>query len=288
MLIVWLRMSSFTSAESALIHHQIADALDEDGNALARKLSHHAPISRAECDALDKLLGLNVRTVAAGTDVVPAGSSPSEISVILSGWACRVKRGVAGSQIVAFHLPGDVCDFNALIIGATDTSVEAIDTVRVAGISRRGLRELSARFPKVSQGLWWESLMASSVQREWVANLCQRDSGQRVAHLICEIVTRLELVGLLSNGRCRFPITQSALGNACGITPEHANRTLRRLRDQNLLILADRSLTLIDRPALEQFCRFDPAYLHLNESIHRRNEAGRQTSAQVMDSFVTA
>jgi CRP-like cAMP-binding protein len=256
---------------------------ERGSSALAHKLHHHAPLTRSERDALRKLLDRNIRTIAAGATIVEAGSPPNEISVIMSGWACRVKHGSCGRQIVAVHLPGDICDFNALITGAADTSVEAIDTVRVAGISRSGLRELSASYPRVSQGFWWDSLVSASVQREWIANICQRDAQRRIAHLICEIATRLDLVGLFEDNRCPFPLTQANLGNACGITTEHANRSLRHLKALELVSIIDRWLVVPDRSALAAFCDFDPAFLHVRDHSRQLAESARELPATTID-----
>ena len=47
--------------------------------------------------------------------------------IMLEGWAIRSKPHDAGRQIVALHLPGDICDFNALLNRRADCAIEAAE-----------------------------------------------------------------------------------------------------------------------------------------------------------------
>lgn len=232
---------------------------------LVRKLSRHARVTAADAAALGKLLDLNVRLVRARTTFIELGSTQAEISVMVQGWACRYKLLPDGRrQIVAFHLPGDVCDFNALLTEAADTGTEAIGDVRVAGITKQALARLTAEHPRISQALWWESLASASVQREWLTNVCRRNALERMAHLFCELYARLEAAG--QDGQAPLPLAQVDLANACGMTSEHANRTLRSLRVAGLVSLQDRKLAIASPDGLAALAGFDPAYLHFGRS----------------------
>jgi hypothetical protein len=51
---------------------------------------------------------------------------------------------------------------------------------------------------------------------KWVASLGARDALSRVAHLLCELAARLEVVGLLEGNQFHLPFTQNDLADACG------------------------------------------------------------------------
>jgi CRP-like cAMP-binding protein len=232
--------------------------------ALGRKLSHHASFSTMERVALERWLGRDLRSVRERVALIEQGFQPSEINIVIEGWACRYRRGRNGRrQILAFYLPGDVCDFNAFVTPTMDSTIEAITRVQVSCISRSALSELSSEQPRLSQSLWWESLVTASIQREWMFNIGQRSARERIAHLICELATRMALVGIAQGKVIPFPLTQSELGDACAMTPEHTNRTLRELRDEGLVSLSNREATLIDWDRLQDVAGFDPAYLHI-------------------------
>ena len=88
---------------------------------------------------------------------------------------------------------------------------------------------------------------------------------ERISHLICELYTRLDCVGLVTDGACLFPLTQSELGEATGLTPVSVNRVLQDLRRSNLIHLHDSRLRILDLPGLQQAAMFNPNYLHLDQ-----------------------
>jgi CRP-like cAMP-binding protein len=76
------------------------------------------------------------------------------------------------------------------------------------------------------------------------------------------MVTRLGAVGLVDNYACEFPITQSELADATGLSAVHVNRSVQDLRRNGLISLKGTELQIPDWPALKAAGDFDPAYLH--------------------------
>lgn len=229
---------------------------------LGRKLSRHARLSPSEHQALARWLGRSLRTVREGVPLIERGAAPAEINIVIDGWAARYRVAPNGRrQILAFHLPGDVCEFNAFVMRTMDSTIVALTRLQVACISRTALNELTAEHPKLAQGLWWESQLASSVAREWTVSVGHRNARQRVAHLLCEMSIRLEQVGLGDGLVAALPLTQVDIGDACAMTAEHTNRTLRELWEAGLIVLARGQLTITDWAGLAALARFDRAYL---------------------------
>ncbi len=242
----------------------VVDAMSAQGSALARKLDHHVRLTSAERTALDRVLRRDLRRLDARTPLVEQGAAPTEIHVVMDGWACRQTATQAGRRrIVAFYIPGDICDFDVFLMPAMDQEIAAIGAVRIAGISRSALNELSRSQPRVSQGLWWESLMSAAVQRAWTLNVGAKAAQQRIAHLLCELYQRLSLVGMANDGRCTLPLTQADLADACALTPVHTNRALQQMRASGLVDFADSLLEIHDWPALAVLGAFDGTYLQV-------------------------
>jgi hypothetical protein len=97
------------------------------------------------------------------------------------------------------------------------------------------------------------------------ANLGLRKAKSRLAHIICEILFRLQTVGLSDGLSCYFPMRQSDLAEAAGLSTVRVNRTIQSLRSTNLLRLVDSKLTVLDSEGLAAVADFDPAYLHVLE-----------------------
>ncbi|BAM88917.1 putative transcriptional regulator, Crp/Fnr family [Bradyrhizobium oligotrophicum S58] len=183
--------------------------------------------------------------------------------MILTGWAARYKSLADGRrQIVNFVLPGDTCDAQIYLLERLDHSIAALTSISYAELDRDRFESLLAADRRLAEALWCETLSNAAIQREWTLNLGRRDAFERVAHLLCEVMARLRVVGLIDGNSCAFPITQMDLADATGLSVVHVNRTLQELRSAGLIVLRDRTLTIRDPEALMDAALFDPDYLH--------------------------
>jgi CRP-like cAMP-binding protein len=235
--------------------------------ALVAKLGHFTSLSLADKELLHRLGAERIRHFQAHTDVLREGDRPSDVSLMIAGWAYRYKLLPDGRrQIVAVLLPGDLCDYNISMMREMDHSIATITPVTVAGISQDAFEAATIGHPKIAQALWWEAIATSAIQCEWTVSLGQRNATERVAHLVCELFFRLRAVGLTDGHTCEFPITQTELADATGLTPVHVNRTLQELRSIHLIKLKNRRLTILQLDALMRLALFNANYLHLRHA----------------------
>ena len=103
-----------------------------------------------------------------------------------------------------------------------------------------------------------------TILRERVTASGRRDAYARVAHLLCEMFERLRLVGETVDHNYRLPVTQAELGDALGMTEAYANRMLRCLLAEKLIINDRRRLRIPNLDALKAAAAFDARYLHLD------------------------
>lgn len=235
--------------------------------ALVRKLETFANLDEAQRIRLDALCS-DVRPVAARVDIISDGDRPETLHLIVEGWASRYKSLANGKrQIIAFLLPGDFLDLHVNILGHMDHSVRAITRCRVAYIRSESLDELTSEDSRLSRAFWWSTLVDEATLRSWIVSLGGRDAFARVAHLLCEIHGRMSIIGLVNNNRLDLPLTQEEIADATGLTAVHTNRTLQRLRADNLIELGSRVLTVLDVGALQNVAGFDPSFLHIQRRV---------------------
>ena len=231
---------------------------------LDAKLDRFAKLSRDDRAALARATK-NVRVIEARHDLICEGDKPKYVHLVLEGWGSRYKTLPDGKrQIVSIFVPGDFCDVNVFILKQMDHSVGAISRVKVAMITPDEMNTLTDGRPRITQALWWHELVAMSIQREWTLNLGQRTAYERLAHLLIELYVRLEVVGRAADGHCDFPLTQTDLADATGLTAVHVNRTLQELRRNGLIELERKQLKILDLPRLKDAAMFNPNYLHLD------------------------
>jgi CRP-like cAMP-binding protein len=191
------------------------------------------------------------------------GERPIHVFAILEGWAMRYKMLRDGRrQIVAFLIPGDLCDPFCFLLHRQDHSIGAMTELHIGEITRDVMEEMVISRPDIAKAMWVSALVAASIQREWCVNIGKRIAFERLSHLLCELFHRLSHVGLVSGNQCALPITQYDLADATGLTAIHVNRTLQELRRLGLIELRRRQLIIPDLDRLQQVAEFDPAYLH--------------------------
>ena len=154
-------------------------------------------------------------------------------------------------------------DLQSLHLRVLDNSISTISQCRVGFITHDNLRDLCDRYPRLASAFWRETLIDASIFREWVMNIGQREAYNRMAHVLCELVTRLRAVGLVEDHSCNLPITQGEFADALGVTTVHVNRVLQAMRADGLIELSGDRLFVPDWDRLKEVGEFNPTYLHL-------------------------
>src|SRR5262245_59644940 len=126
---------------------------------LVRKLEQFTRLTEAEKQII-MAAPTRSRQVGAGQDIVADGSRPTDISLISDGFACRYKLlGDGRRQILAFVIPGDICDLRALLLRCMDYGVAALSPCRVSVIPHQKLFGMLEKHPRLNQGLWADTML---------------------------------------------------------------------------------------------------------------------------------
>jgi CRP-like cAMP-binding protein len=234
-------------------------------NPWAMKMEQYTRFSDEERCELDTLIGERQQHHGAREDIIREGDYSPDCHLVLSGLACRYKILPAGGrQIMAFLVPGDLCDAEIFILKEMDHSVGAMVPTVTALISGEKMKELLRRPGRIAEALWWGTLTDLGVLRERIIDHGRREAHERIAHLLYEMLVRYRVAGLAQDDAFEFPITQADLADAAGITPVHANRMLQKLREEKLISLENKTLTVLDPERLKAVAGFDASYLHLD------------------------
>jgi CRP-like cAMP-binding protein len=242
---------------------------------LLRRLERAQPLSTEERSIINSI-PVKVRTIEANRDVVRQGDYPTQCCFVFSGQLIR-NRITESSQrrILSFHVPGDLPDLHSLYLTRADHNITALGQAVVGFISHHSLRELLLRSPRLMEALWHETLVEASIFREWEINLSGRDATARVAHLLCEITTRLRAVDMAKNLTFALPWTQHDIGDACGLSNVHVNRVVQTLRANDVIDWRSKVMRIVQWEELSRIAGFSPEYLHLPGTI-KRNVSGAQ------------
>jgi CRP-like cAMP-binding protein len=226
-------------------------------------------LSDEERDALEQVIE-RVERLPARRTTHHRGDPVTHSTLLLSGTMCRYMDARDGyRQLVAYHIPGDFLDLHGYPLQRLDHDIATITEAEVAIVPHERLTRLTERLPHLGRLLWFSTLIDAAMHREWIFRIGRLDAIGRIAHFISETRARMEAIGRVSDeGWFDFPLTQQDLGEACGLTSVHVNRTVKRLREQGLIEWGERRVRVSDVRALARLGEFSPDYLYLSDDFH--------------------
>ena len=205
--------------------------------------------------------------VRKNTDIIIAGNRHKSIYANHDGWLFRYKILRSGCrQIVDFILPGEIFGLQACLFRSSLYSVATITDASLTAIPATTIDDVFARSPQLSKALFWSAVCEAAILGEHLTDAGRRTAYERISHLMLELFVRLSSAGLARDMSFRMPLTQELIGDALGLTTIHVNRTLRSLREDGLIAIHGKSVTIRDFDTLSLLCDFEHCYL--SGSVH--------------------
>ena len=230
---------------------------------LIAKFRSYLDINQDEREALQKL-PFRPMEFEPGALTVKDGDRPTSSQMVLSGVLGTSKVLSNGrQQIAAIHIKGDWPDLLSLHLGHMDSDLRVLTRATVAFVEHAEIRRLYRLHPRLGDVFWKFTLIEAAIFRHWVVNVGQRAAEPRLAHLLCEFVTRADQVGLKQDGGYRLALTQNDLADCTGMSTVHVNRSLQSIRARQFITWERGVLRVLDRVGLAALGDFWPDYLHL-------------------------
>jgi CRP-like cAMP-binding protein len=213
-------------------------------------------------------LRLRPKTFSPNEEIVQEGTAPNESCFVVSGFAARAQHlADGGRQLDQIHIVGDFVDLHSLHLQTMDHSVVAIGECRVAYIPHGDLVAAMRNSPKLKWLLWQLTVLDGAVARTWMACIGRRKANAALAHLVCELFTRLGRIGATANGRFTFPARQTDVADMLGMTTVHVSRTLADLRLRQLLEWSHHEVRVLNFEKLAEIADFSASYLEPGRPI---------------------
>lgn len=195
-------------------------------------------------------------------DVVVHGGHSNCVYFNHDGWLARYKILRRGSrQIVDFILPGQIFGVPACLFQHAPYSVLTITETTVSAIPFDIVDHVFERDPALADALFRSVVQEAAILGEHLIDTGRRSAYERVSHLLLELLVRLNRTPLASGMTLSIPLTQELIADALGLTAVHVNRTLRALREDKLIAMDGRSITIMDFDKLSLLSDFEKSYL---------------------------
>lgn len=225
-------------------------ALSCDGSAAIARLEALAPLGRADLALLEQASQVP-RSVPANREIVVEGEPVTQPSIILSGWACRVRHFADGRrQVLSLLLPGDLIGMCRQQRPVAATAILSATKVTMCAVP-----EPASRSP-LAQAFAISAALEEAYFLRQIARLGRLSAYERLIDWLLETQERLMFAGLADAQRLPMPLTQEMIADVLGLTSVHVNRTLRALRLDGLVEQRSGVVMLKDRARLASLVEY--------------------------------
>jgi CRP-like cAMP-binding protein len=185
-----------------------------------------------------------IRFAGRNMPLTRAGAPEPAAILIRNGFALRSCAMSDGRRaILDILVPGDAGGLDHVVLARPIEDVTAACRVGYHELSGAALRDLMDDRCVAMQVM---ALLAGARWRadRLAASIGRLDAQARFCVLLLDIYDRLRRQGLIGRPTFNLPLTQEQIADHLGLTLVHVNRTLRRLREEKL-VLVDRQVVII-------------------------------------------
>lgn len=233
------------------------------------RLTKRSSLTQEERQAILDLPGYATQ-VQSNRDFVRMGELLDHSCLVVAGYVGRFDQNANGvRQITAIHLPGDMADLHSVVQPEATSALQALSTATILRIPHDAIRAAASTYPAIAEALWRDCMVDAAVLAQWVVNVGRREAKSRIAHVLCEVATRLGVAPANGEIMFPFPVTQTQLADVTGLTAVHVNRTLQLMRREGL-VEVKHNARIFDWDALARLGEFDADYLQINVKPQRR------------------
>jgi len=204
-----------------------------------------------DVERLDRLVYTR-RNVKQGKDLYRAGDPFSAIYAIRSGFfKSELVLQDGRSQIMGFHMPGEVLGMDGINAGAFACNAVALEDAEVCVIPLSRFEEISHGFFGVAHLL--HQIMSREIVREqrMMALLGSNAAEARLAAFLVDLAERFSARGEATSD-LKLPMIRKDIGSFLGLKLETVSRLFSKLRDEKLIEVRKKRIRILDMAGLKQ------------------------------------
>ncbi len=209
-----------------------------------------AAIGGSDLQQLDDIVR-NRRPLEPGESLFRAGQPLSSLYVAREGAFKTIATNEDGeSQVIGFHLPGELMGLDALGSGQHACDAQALTRATVCEVPLAQLETICSHVPGLQHQLL--RIIGQGINRDQshMEMLGRRQAGERVALFLNGLSERYRLLGR-SGEMFVLPMSREDIASFLGMVIETVSRTLTRMQDDGLIAVRGRQVTVLDAARLD-------------------------------------
>jgi len=210
------------------------------------------------------------RFIGRGRRILGEGETVSHLRVLCNGWALRYSRlDRERRQILGLALPGDVAGLHIDGDNRATCEVEALTACDVGEIEFDKLDAVARRHPSIAFGLCHTRTRELARSEDHILRLGRMTAYERVCSFLLEIYRRQRELNPTRRS-VDFPVSQTLLADALGLSVVHVNRQIMQLRREGAVTLDRRHLTVHDEHRLATIGGFHDRHFGMAGQVMQR------------------
>lgn len=225
--------------------HFVAQLREACATCGVRGLCLPSGLNRHELRALGEVLR-DRRPLPAGATLFHAGSRFESLHLVRAGCLVSVMPSADGeSQVLGFHLPGDIVGLDGLGTHVHGCSAVALERSRVCEIPLHSIHELACRVPSMRET--FDRIIGQRIQteHEHIAMMGKRLAKQRLAVFLLDFSERARRLHR-DPQLFRLSMSRSDIASYLGLALETVSRLFSRFQELGLIEVERRLVRLID------------------------------------------
>lgn len=200
---------------------------------------------------LDELVTTRVQLQRGGT-LYRAGDRFSMLYAIRTGFCKTTLLEQAGhEQVMGYHMLGDIIGMDGIGTGSHGCQAIALEDTELCTLPFSLLEDLARNIASLQHNL--HQVLAREITRDQniMLMLGRMRAEERLALFLLNLSDRYEQRGY-SSTEFVLRMTRMDIGSYLGLKLETVSRLFSRLQSKGLIRVQGRTVTMLDRPALEQ------------------------------------
>jgi CRP/FNR family transcriptional regulator len=148
-------------------------------------------------------------------------------------------------QVIGFYLPGELLGLDGIETGAHRCTAVALETSSACAVPFNDLKTICRQVPSLQEQMLRLFSRELSAEHELLLSITRRTAEERVATFLTSLAARFKRIGYSPN-EFKLSMSREEIGSYLGLTIETVSRIFTRLREQGLIALNRRQVTIRD------------------------------------------
>lgn len=207
-------------------------------------------VDKADIELLENLVQTS-SVKQQNASILHQGDKFTRVYAVKSGTLKSTRVDENGNEhVIAFHLPGELIGLDGIYPEEYSSTVTALDTSVLCEMDYEKLTELCTSLPALQRQLL--RLLSRDIYESNVSlsENADQTAMQKVAAFLHNLSVRYECRGYSATDFW-LAMTRQDIASHLGITPETVSRVLKRFKEDGLVKIENRYISILDLPALQ-------------------------------------